>query len=96
MLSGYHWVIRFWPAHAIRALPWERGHLALVGATRAGRPRSQDDPVVSRRGRFFDRWRSNAIRRDRLLPVRGNVFRIKTPCGRAEARPYDPDCEQLR
>ncbi len=40
------------------------------------------------RGRFFDGWRSDAIRRDRLLPVRGDVFRIRTPCGRAEARPY--------
>ncbi len=42
----------------------------------------------SHRGRFFDGWRSNAIRRDRRLPVRGDVCRIRTPCGRAEARPY--------
>ncbi len=45
-------------------------------------------PPCPHRGRFFDGWRSNAIRRDRLLPVRGGVFRIRTPCGRAEARPY--------
>ncbi len=32
----------------------------------------------------------NAIRsRDRLLPVRADVFRNRTPCGRAEARPYE-------
>ncbi len=30
----------------------------------------------SLRGRFLDRWCSNAIRRDRLLPVRADVFRI--------------------
>ncbi len=41
------------------------------------------------RGGFFDGWRSNAIRRDRLLPVRADVFRIRTPCGRAEAGPYE-------
>ncbi len=36
---------------------------------------------------FLAGSRCDAIRRDRLLPVRGNVFRIRTACGRAEARP---------
>ncbi len=45
-------------------------------------------PRPPHRGRFFDGWRSKAIRRDRRLPVRGDVFLIRTPCGRAEARPY--------
>ncbi len=44
-------------------------------------------PLGPHRGRFFDGWRSNAIHRDRRLPVRADVFRIRTPCGRAEARP---------
>ncbi len=37
---------------------------------------------------FFDGWCCDAIRTDRQKPVRADVFRIRTPCGRAEARPY--------
>ncbi len=37
---------------------------------------------------FLDGCRCDGIRRDRLLPVRANVFGIRMPCGRTEARPY--------
>ncbi len=38
---------------------------------------------------FLDGSRHNAIRRDRLLPVRADVSRIRRPCGRAAQRLHE-------
>ncbi len=40
------------------------------------------------RCRILGGWYYNTIRRDRQKPVCADVFRIRMPCGRAEARPY--------
>ncbi len=56
-------------------------------------PKNSHPPALAGVG-FLAGSHRNAIRRDRLLPVRTDVCRIRTPCGRAEALRKKPTRER--